>query len=349
MAPAYGLLPGSERVPFTLPGLRQRSTTSEAARRAGRAGPAGVLKVLVAISAQALCRATPCWGPSRGAAIPLDGDDPADPFEDVLDKMQQSLLQTQHRQTEASAADAFAAERLLQSQQSLLETQQSLLQMQQSLLQTQVNQRPPPTAATGVAEPLGGTEGIDLQSLMQSGFEVVASPTGLVERLRALLRDGLRVGEPILRLMGAGGNLRGRRGEAPASGPELSRDVEVVTGNTSTPASRPDSAPEAVEAHLLRASGEAWQSPVVPRLYSFVAVVSTLLVLGLKGLQACRAQTKGDSSSDVAATRLQMSAAEVWGPVPRLLPEQPAKAPSFRERLAELAAPPPLQGRPLLA
>lgn len=298
--------------------------------------------MLVAISAQAVCRATPCWGPSRGAATPLDGDDPADPFEDVLGRMQQSLLQTQHRQTEASAADASAADRLLQSQQSLLETQQSLLQMQQSLLQSQVNQRHPPTAATGVAEPLGGTEGIDLQSFMQSGFEVVASPTGLVQRLRALLRDGLR-------LMGAGGNLRGRRGEAPASGPELSRDVEVVTVNTSTPASRPDSALEAVEAHLLRASGEAWQSPVVPRLYGSVAVVSTLLVLGLKGLQACRAQTKGDLSSDVAVTRLQMSAAEVWGPVPRLLPGQPAKAPSFRERLAELAAPPPLQGRPLLA
>lgn len=331
----------------------------------GRASTAGVLRVLVALSVQAACRATPCWAPPRGAAGPSDGDDPADQFEDIFGKMQQSLLQTQFiHQSEVSAMDSSAAERLLQTQQSLLETQQSLLQMQQSLLQTQVNQRHLPKAAAVADDPVGGTESVDLQSFMQSGFELVASPTTLVERLRALLSHGLRVGEPVLRLMGASGNLRGQREKALASGSESSRDAGVVTVNTSSTTASPDIVPAAAETHLVRAGGEAWQSAVVPRLYASVAVVSTLLVVGLKGFQACgvrvcgrrlaKTQTQGppgesSRSSDVPATRLQMAASEVWGPVPRQLPESAGKVSSFRERLAELAAPPPLQGRPLLA
>jgi len=366
MGPAHGLLPGSERMPFTLLRIRcspasrgQRPRASAVARRAGLAGSAVALQVLVVLSAQAACRATPCWGPSREAAGALGGDDTGeDPFEGALGEMQQSLLQTRFaRPTLAPAVGASAAERLLQTQQSLLETQQSLLQMQQSLLQSRVNQRPPPSAAADAAEPPGGAESIDLHSLMQNGFELVASPTSLLERLRALLRDGLSVGERILRLVGPSGNLRGRRGQALASGPESSRDVGVVTANTSATAARPDIAQGSLETHLVRASDEAWQPAVVPRLYASLAVVSTLLVAGLKcaqvfggsvcGFRAAKAPAPGD---DVAGTRVQLAAAEVWGPVPRLLPEQPAgKVLSFRERLAELAAPPPLQGRPLLA
>ncbi|CAK0905001.1 unnamed protein product, partial [Prorocentrum cordatum] len=177
-------------------------------------------------------------------------------------------------------------------------------------------------------------ESIDLHSLMQNGFELVASPTSLLERLRALLRDGLSVGERILRLVGPSGNLRGRRGQALASGPESSRDVGVVTANTSATAARPDIAQGSLETHLVRASDEAWQPAVVPRLYASLAVVSTLLVAGLKcaqvfggsvcGFRAAKAPAPGD---DVAGTRVQLAAAEVWGPVPRLLPEQPAGKP----------------------